>query len=86
LIPILGGGDWSASSPSCFTHVERAPGTPFDRRHTLKSRTILDRWGHVARMGNMRNAYKTFVEKPEGKRQFNLRVDERIILEWILEK
>jgi len=26
--------------------------------------------GHVARMGEMRNAYKMLVGKPEGKRQF----------------
>jgi hypothetical protein len=33
----------------------------------IKSRRM--RWaGHVARMGETRNAYRIFVEKPEGKR------------------
>jgi hypothetical protein len=33
----------------------------------IKSRRI--RWaGHVARMGEKRNAYRILVEKPEGKR------------------
>jgi len=36
------------------------------------------RWaGHVARMGNMRNAYKILVGKPEGKRPL-----ERTRLRW----
>jgi hypothetical protein len=34
----------------------------------IKSRTL--RWaGHVAHMGEMSNAYKNFVWKPEGKRE-----------------
>jgi hypothetical protein len=33
----------------------------------IKSKRI--RWtGHIARMGEMRNAYKIFIGKPEGKR------------------
>jgi hypothetical protein len=41
----------------------------------IKSRRM--RWeGHVARMGQLRNAYKVLVGKPERK----------IILEWILGK
>jgi hypothetical protein len=36
-------------------------------------------------MGQMRNAYKILVGKPEGKYHAeDLRVDRRIILEWIL--
>jgi len=50
------------------------------------SRTV--RWAdHVARMGEMRKAYKTLTGKPERKRPLGrLRVDGRIILEWILGK
>jgi hypothetical protein len=33
----------------------------------IKSRSVR-LVGHVARMGKMKNAYKTVVEKPEGKR------------------
>jgi hypothetical protein len=52
----------------------------------IKSRRI--RWaGHVARMGEKRNAYRIFVEKPEGKRPLGrLDVGGRIILKWIVEK
>jgi hypothetical protein len=32
----------------------------------IKSRRMI--WGHVARMGDMRNAYRILVWKPEGKR------------------
>jgi hypothetical protein len=40
------------------------------------------RWaGHTASMGEMRNVYKSLVEKPE-----DLGVDGRIILIWILGK
>jgi hypothetical protein len=36
-------------------------------------------------MVDMRNAYKVFVLKPEGKRQLgDLGLDGKIILEWIL--
>jgi hypothetical protein len=39
----------------------------------------------VARMGQMRNAYKRFLGKPEGKIAVGKpTVDGRIILEWIL--
>jgi hypothetical protein len=42
------------------------------------------RWAeHEARMGKMRNAYKSLVEKPEGR---NHSKDVRIILKWILGK
>jgi hypothetical protein len=41
------------------------------------------RWAeHVARMVKMRNAYKIFAGKPEGKRPFG-GVDDMIILERI---
>jgi hypothetical protein len=36
-------------------------------------------------MTDLRNAYNILVRKPEGKRQLG-RVDERIILKWILKK
>jgi len=40
--------------------------------------------GHVARMGEMRDAYKMFVGKLKGRgHSENLKVDGRIILEWI---
>jgi hypothetical protein len=40
------------------------------------------RWaGHVARMGDMRNVYKTIVAKPE-----DLGLDGKIILEGILSR
>jgi hypothetical protein len=43
--------------------------------------------GHVARMGEKRNAYRILVGKPERKRQLeNLDVDGRIILRRILER
>jgi len=39
------------------------------------------RWmGHVARMGDKRGTYTTFVERPEGKRLLDLGVDGRKIL------
>jgi hypothetical protein len=46
------------------------------------------RWvGHVVRMGEIRNAYRLFGTKSEGKNQVEeLYVDGRIILDWILEK
>jgi hypothetical protein len=52
----------------------------------IKSRRT--RWaGHVMCMQGMRNAYKTLVEKPEGKRlQEDLAIDRRIILKSILRK
>jgi hypothetical protein len=39
-------------------------------------------------MGKMRNAYKIFIGKPEGKRHHSegVGVDGKIILEWILRK
>jgi hypothetical protein len=43
--------------------------------------------GHVAHVGEMRNAYNIFVGRPEGKRPFgSSSVGWRIILEWILGK
>jgi hypothetical protein len=52
----------------------------------IKSRKM--RWaGHVAHMGEMRNAYKVLVGKLEGKRlEEELSVDDIIILEWFLGK
>jgi hypothetical protein len=46
------------------------------------------RWvGHEARMREMRNSYKVFVEKPKGRRQLGRHVvDSRIISRQILEK
>jgi hypothetical protein len=39
---------------------------------------------HVAHMGVLRNAYKTFVRKTEGKRAVD--IDGKIILKCILDK
>ncbi|KAJ4445571.1 hypothetical protein ANN_12252 [Periplaneta americana] len=49
----------------------------------IKSRRL--RWaGHVARMGESRNAYRVLVGRPEGKRPLGGRdVDGKIILKWI---
>jgi hypothetical protein len=50
----------------------------------IKSRRM--RWvGHVACMGEMRNAYEILVGKPEGKRSLG-RSNINIILKWILGK
>jgi hypothetical protein len=50
----------------------------------MKSRRM--RWaGHVARVGEKRNAYRISVGKPEGKRPLE-RPRRRWILKWILEK
>jgi hypothetical protein len=44
------------------------------------------RWaGHVAHMGEKRNAYRILVGKPEGKRPYK-DVGRRIILKHVLEK
>jgi hypothetical protein len=52
----------------------------------IKSRRMI-RAGHVARMGEMRNAYKILIGKPEGKNHSEeLGVDGKIILEWFLRK
>jgi hypothetical protein len=52
----------------------------------IKSRRT--RWAkHVARMGEMRNAYNIFLENVKGKdHSEDIGLDERIILEWILGK
>jgi hypothetical protein len=51
----------------------------------IKSRMM--RWaGHVARMGEKRNAYRILVGKPEGKRLLRPNVNGWIILKWILEE
>jgi hypothetical protein len=40
--------------------------------------------GHIGRMGEMRNAYRILVRRPEEKIQFGrLSTDERIILKWM---
>jgi hypothetical protein len=45
------------------------------------------RMGHVACMGEMRNACKILVGKPEGRdHSEDIVVDGRIILEWIVGK
>jgi hypothetical protein len=46
------------------------------------------RWaGYVARMGEKRNACRILVGKPEEKRPLGTyKLDERIILRWILER
>jgi hypothetical protein len=46
------------------------------------------RWaGHVARMGERRNAYRILVGKPEGKSHWEDQdVDGWTILKWILER
>jgi hypothetical protein len=51
----------------------------------IKSRRM--RWaGHVAHMGEIRNAYRILVGKPEGKKPLGRpRLGGRIILEWSLE-
>jgi hypothetical protein len=49
-----------------------------------KSRRM--RWaGHVARLEEMRNAYRTLVRKPEGKKE-DQDVGGSTILKWILER
>jgi hypothetical protein len=50
----------------------------------IKSRRM--RWaGHVARMGEKRNAYRILVGKPEGKNQWEDQdVEGWTILKWIL--
>jgi hypothetical protein len=52
----------------------------------IKTRRM--RWaGHVARMGEMRGAYRVLVGKPEGKRPLvRLNCSGRIILKWIFTK
>jgi hypothetical protein len=46
------------------------------------------RWTeHIALTGDMKNAYKIFIGKPEGKRpREDLGIDGIIIIEWILGK
>jgi hypothetical protein len=45
------------------------------------------RWaGHVARTGEMRSTYRILVGKPEGDHTEELRISERIILQWVLWK
>jgi hypothetical protein len=52
----------------------------------LKSRMMIQA-GHVARVGKMRNAYKTLVANLEGREHSeDLGVYGKIILKWILGK
>jgi hypothetical protein len=45
------------------------------------------RWaGHVAHMGEMRNAHSILVRNPEGRRPLGRPADGKIILECLLEK
>jgi hypothetical protein len=45
------------------------------------------RWaGHVARMGEMKNSYRIFVENPEGDYSEDLGIDGCIIIKYILLK
>jgi hypothetical protein len=46
------------------------------------------RWmGHVACLGDMRNAYKIFVGKPEGMNHLeDVNIDGKIMFEWYLGK
>jgi hypothetical protein len=46
------------------------------------------RWAeHVVRIGEMKNAYIVLVGKPEGRdHSENLRIDGRVVFEWILGK
>jgi hypothetical protein len=57
-----------------------------DSSKKIKSRKM--NWaGHVAWLGEIRNAYKILVGKPEGRRPLRRpSVDGRVILKWILEK
>jgi hypothetical protein len=73
--------------------VTRSWGRMHNELHNLYAspnivRVIVSRkmgWaGHVARMGAMRNTYKIFVRKSEGKRPPNLGTNGRMILEWVL--
>jgi hypothetical protein len=52
----------------------------------IRSREM--RWtGHLAQMAEMRNVYKIFIGKPEGKRLLqDLSVDGMVILKRILRK
>jgi hypothetical protein len=75
-------GDWRKLHNEELHNLYSSP------NRMLKSRTT--RWaGHVARMGEKRNAYRIFVGKPEGKRPLgkprrrwvdNIKIDLR--MEW----
>jgi hypothetical protein len=58
-------------------------------KRILNKYILCMRWaGHVARMGEKRNAYRILVGKPEGKRDHweDQDVDGWTILKWILER
>jgi hypothetical protein len=50
-----------------------------------KLRGSIEVVGHVAHMGEKRNAYRILVGKPEGKRQLGRPRHRWMILRWILE-
>jgi hypothetical protein len=70
-------GDWRKLHNEELHNLYSSP----NRIRMIKSRGM--RWaGHVARMGETRNAYMILVGKPEGKRP----VGGRAILKWIFER
>jgi hypothetical protein len=52
----------------------------------MKSRRMMTWAGHVAWIGDKRNAYRIFVGKPERDHQEDLDVGGWMILKWILKK
>jgi hypothetical protein len=60
--------------------------SPSSRVRIFESRKI-GKAGHVARMGEKRNAYAVLVGKPQGKRtKEELDVGGRKILKWVLDR
>jgi hypothetical protein len=75
-------GGWRKLDNEEFHNLYSSP----DINRMIKSRRM--RWVvHVARMGEMRNAYEIFIDTPEGKRPLGMpRCRWRIILKWFLGK